>query len=137
MPACILIVENNEANLNLVRHLLQHRGYATLAAVDGNAGVEMAHVELPRALLRRTRLRKHVAHDEILELRIGARARGHRHGAVPRQPNKIAGDVVANDRDHLADDGDPDIAVGALSDLDQLLRVTTDILVQAEVVEVR
>jgi CheY-like chemotaxis protein len=51
MPACILIVENNEANLNLVRYLLQHRGYATLAAVDGNAGVEMAHAHHPDLIL--------------------------------------------------------------------------------------
>jgi CheY-like chemotaxis protein len=51
MPACILIVEDNDANLNLVRYLLQHRGYATLAAVDGNAGVAMAHAHHPDLIL--------------------------------------------------------------------------------------
>jgi CheY-like chemotaxis protein len=51
MPALILIVEDNEANLNLVRYLLQHRGYATVTAVDGNAGVEMAQAHHPDLIL--------------------------------------------------------------------------------------
>ena len=49
--AKILIIEDNEANLNLVRYLLEHRGYATFTAVDGNAGVEMAQAHHPDLIL--------------------------------------------------------------------------------------
>jgi CheY-like chemotaxis protein len=51
MPALILIVEDNEANLNLVRYLLQHRGYRIVTAVDGNAGVAMAQAHHPDLIL--------------------------------------------------------------------------------------
>jgi len=51
MAACILIVEDNEANLNLVRYLLEHRGYAIVTAVDGNAGVKMARAHHPDLIL--------------------------------------------------------------------------------------
>jgi CheY-like chemotaxis protein len=51
MPASILIIEDNEANLNLVRYLLEHRGYAIVTAVDGNAGVEMAQALHPDLIL--------------------------------------------------------------------------------------
>jgi two-component system cell cycle response regulator DivK len=51
MSACILIIEDNEPNLNLVRYLLEHRGYAIVTAVDGNAGVEMAQALHPDLIL--------------------------------------------------------------------------------------
>ena len=34
----ILIVEDNEKNMKLVRDILQHRGYQTLEAVHGGPG---------------------------------------------------------------------------------------------------
>ena len=41
----ILIVEDNEKNMKLVRDLLQHRGHRTLEATDGLSGVRMALAE--------------------------------------------------------------------------------------------
>jgi CheY-like chemotaxis protein len=51
MAARILIVEDNEANLDLVRYLLQHHGYTTIEAVDGESGIEMAKAERPDIVL--------------------------------------------------------------------------------------
>lgn len=42
MPARILVVEDNEANLELVRYLLEHAGHAVFVARDGLVGVETA-----------------------------------------------------------------------------------------------
>lgn len=47
MPARILVVEDNAANLELVRYLLSYSGYAVLEARDGAQGVETALRELP------------------------------------------------------------------------------------------
>ncbi len=38
----ILIVEDNEKNMKLVRDVLQFKGYATLEAVTGEDGVRLA-----------------------------------------------------------------------------------------------
>ena len=38
----ILVVEDNRVNLKLVRDVLDHVGYRTLAATDGEQGVELA-----------------------------------------------------------------------------------------------
>jgi CheY-like chemotaxis protein len=51
MSARILIVEDNEANLDLVRYLLQFRGYTTIEAIDGESGIEMARAERPDLVL--------------------------------------------------------------------------------------
>lgn len=47
MPARILVVEDNAANLELVRYLLSYSGYAVLEARDGAQGVETALRERP------------------------------------------------------------------------------------------
>jgi CheY-like chemotaxis protein len=51
MPARILIIEDNAANLELVRYLLSHRGYTVLQAYDGLQGVAVALQEQPRLIL--------------------------------------------------------------------------------------
>jgi two-component system, cell cycle response regulator DivK len=51
MPARILVVEDNAANLELVRYLLEHAGHAVLVARDGMAGVETALRVLPDLVL--------------------------------------------------------------------------------------
>ena len=75
-------------------------------------------------------------HDEGLELGVVAGARRHCDGTAARQPDEVARYIVANDADHLADDGDSNVVVRAALDLDQLLRVAADVLVQAEEIEV-
>ncbi len=47
----ILIVEDNEKNMKLVRDILQHKGYATLEAVTGGEGVRLAVAHRPDLIL--------------------------------------------------------------------------------------
>ena len=47
----ILIVEDNEKNMKLVRDILQHQGHTTLEAVTGADGVRIAKVALPDLVL--------------------------------------------------------------------------------------
>ena len=47
----ILIVEDNEKNLKLVRDVLQFKGYRTLEAVTGTEGVRLAREEHPDLVL--------------------------------------------------------------------------------------
>ena len=47
----ILIVEDNEKNMKLARDVLQSRGYATLEAVTGEDGVQLAIQSKPDLVL--------------------------------------------------------------------------------------
>ncbi len=47
----ILIVEDNAKNMKLVRDLLQHKGYTTLEAEDGETGVRLALQARPDLIL--------------------------------------------------------------------------------------
>ena len=47
MAARILVIEDNEANLELVRYLLEYSGYEVLAASDGVEGLAVARRERP------------------------------------------------------------------------------------------
>ena len=47
----ILIVEDNEKNMKLVRDILRHNGYTTLEAVTGREGVRLALEERPDLIL--------------------------------------------------------------------------------------
>lgn len=47
MAARILVIEDNAANLELVRYLLSYSGYAVLQARDGAQGVALAWQERP------------------------------------------------------------------------------------------
>jgi two-component system cell cycle response regulator DivK len=47
----ILIVEDNEKNMKLVRDILQHKGYATLEAETGQDGVRLAIEQRPDLIL--------------------------------------------------------------------------------------
>ena len=47
MVARILVIEDNAANLELVRYLLTFSGYTVLEARDGSQGLEMAWRERP------------------------------------------------------------------------------------------
>lgn len=47
MSARILVIEDNAANLELVRYLLSYSGYAVLEARDGAQGVALAWQERP------------------------------------------------------------------------------------------
>ena len=47
----ILLVEDNEMNRDMLSRRLIRRGYEVVMAVDGGAGVEMAHSEAPDLIL--------------------------------------------------------------------------------------
>ena len=47
----ILIVEDNEKNMKLVRDILQHKGHATLEATTGGEGVRLAVEHRPDLVL--------------------------------------------------------------------------------------
>lgn len=47
----VLIVEDNEPNLKLTRHLLEHHGFETLEARDGQSGLAMAVSHRPHIVL--------------------------------------------------------------------------------------
>lgn len=47
----ILIVEDNDKNMKLVRDILQAKGYATLEAVNGEEGVRLARERRPALVL--------------------------------------------------------------------------------------
>ena len=47
----ILIVEDNEKNMKLVRDILQFKGYQTVEAVTGNQGVTLARERRPDLIL--------------------------------------------------------------------------------------
>ena len=49
--ALILIVEDNPKNLKLIRDILQFRGYTTLEAETGEAGVTLARERQPALIL--------------------------------------------------------------------------------------
>src|SRR5690349_3276171 len=49
--ARILLVEDNEMNLDMLKRRLERRGHEVLIALDGAVGVEVATTELPDLIL--------------------------------------------------------------------------------------
>ena len=47
----ILIVDDNEKNLKLIRDVLQFKGFTTLEAADGESAVRLATTNLPALIL--------------------------------------------------------------------------------------
>ena len=47
----ILIVEDNDKNMKLVRDILRHKGHSTLEATTGEAGVQLATLHRPDLIL--------------------------------------------------------------------------------------
>ena len=80
----ILIVEDNEKNMKLVRDILRHQGHTTLEAVNGLDGVRLAEREHPDLVLMDIqlpdidgiealgRIRKDVSLDAIPVLAVSA-----------------------------------------------------------------
>ena len=54
----ILIIEDNALNLKLVRDVLDHEGYRTIAAVTAEAGLALATAEVPDLILMDVQLRR-------------------------------------------------------------------------------
>ena len=90
----ILIVEDNEKNMKLVRDILRHKGYETLEAVNGLDGVRLACEGSPDLILMDiqlpdidgiealTRIRKMPALDSVPVLAVSA-------SVMPEDQHKI------------------------------------------------
>ena len=50
-PTRILVIEDNEDNLTLIRLLLEHANYEVLAATEGVTGLDIASKEQPDIIL--------------------------------------------------------------------------------------
>lgn len=70
--ARILVIEDNAANLELVRYLLSHRGYPVLVARDGQEGVEVARQERPDLIVCDLQMPFLDGYQVLAELRGGA-----------------------------------------------------------------
>jgi len=51
MNNTLLIIEDNEQNLYLMRFLLEKNGFTVIEATDGRKGIEMALTHKPKAIL--------------------------------------------------------------------------------------
>ena len=65
----ILIVEDNEKNLKLIRDLMVYAGYETMEAVTGEEGVEKANRESPDLVLMDIQLPGLNGIEALLQLR--------------------------------------------------------------------
>ena len=65
----ILIVEDNEKNMKLVRDVLQAKGYATIEAVTGEDGVRLAGERKPDLILMDIQLPGISGIDALKQLR--------------------------------------------------------------------
>jgi two-component system, cell cycle response regulator DivK len=73
--ALILIVEDNEQNMKLVRDVLGHVGYRTLEAGDAELGIELARTHRPDLILMDVQLPKLSGLDATRMLRADERTR--------------------------------------------------------------
>jgi two-component system, cell cycle response regulator DivK len=51
MKKKILIIEDNEQNLYLIKYILEKHGYETLSATDGQKGISLAVTDKPDLIL--------------------------------------------------------------------------------------
>lgn len=51
MKESVLVIEDNEQNLYLVKFILEKNGYQVHAAMDGQTGIDMAHQLKPGLIL--------------------------------------------------------------------------------------
>jgi len=94
----ILIVEDNEKNMKLVRDILRHQGHATLEAVNGLDGVRLARERVPALVLMDIQL-PDISGIEARE-RIGAEE-ATRHIPVIA----VTASVMPEDRQRVVDAG--------------------------------
>ena len=90
----ILIVEDNDKNMKLVRDILGHKGYTTLEAATGEEGVRLAVEHLPDLVLMDiqlpdidgitalARIRQHARLDAVPVLAVSA-------SVMPEDQHKI------------------------------------------------
>jgi two-component system, cell cycle response regulator DivK len=70
MKKRILVIEDNEQNLYLVRFILEKHGYETFAATDGQSGIELAADVKPDLILLDIQLPVMDGYDVARNLRL-------------------------------------------------------------------
>lgn len=73
--ALILIVEDNPRDLKLVREVLQAKGFKTLAAMTGGAGIELAREREPALILMDIQLPQMTGREAAKILKADAKTR--------------------------------------------------------------
>ena len=96
--ARILVVEDNEKNMKLFRDVLQARGYATLEATTGEAGLELARAEQPALVLMDVQLPGMDGLEALAQLRQDART-----AAIPVLA--LTAQAMRGDRERFLDAG--------------------------------
>lgn len=71
MPARILIIEDDPASLELAQYLLDTAGYATLAAIDGGAGLALALSARPDLVICDLQMPVMTGYEVVRRLRDG------------------------------------------------------------------
>ena len=74
----ILIVEDNEKNMKLVRDILRHNGHATIEAATGGEGVRLASEKQPDLILMDIQLPDIDGIEALRRIREERAARRHR-----------------------------------------------------------
>ncbi len=91
MAACILIVEDNPANMDLMVYLLGAYGYRTLSAWNGEQGVALARSERPDLVLCDLQLPKLDGHGVLRQLKADPATRAIPVLAASAQPAEDGG----------------------------------------------
>lgn len=94
----ILIIEDNEKNLKLVRDVLQVKGYATLEATTAEDGIRIAHEDPPDLVLMDIQLPGMNGIDALRVLRADAKT-----AAIP--VIAVTASVMQQDRKLITDAG--------------------------------
>ncbi len=94
----ILIVEDNEKNMKLVRDVLQAKGYATIEAITGEDGVRLAAEHKPDLILMDIQLPGINGIDALRILRASPAT-----AAIPAIA--VTASVMQNDRKHITEAG--------------------------------
>jgi two-component system cell cycle response regulator DivK len=94
----ILIVEDNDKNMKLVRDVLQAKGYRTIEAVTGEDGVRLARERLPGLVLMDIQLPGISGIDALRQLRADPAT-----AAIP--VIAVTASVMASDRRNIVEAG--------------------------------
>jgi two-component system cell cycle response regulator DivK len=94
----ILIVEDNEKNMKLVRDVLQAKGYVTLEAVTGEDGVRLATERKPDLILMDIQLPGISGIDALRQLRANPDT-----SHIPAVA--VTASVMQQDRKHITEAG--------------------------------
>ena len=117
MKKTILIIEDNEQNLYMMRFLLERHGFTVLAARDGKLGIEVASRQRPNCILLDIQLPMMDGYDVARALRGDPELRDTpiivvTSYAMPGERKKA---IVASATDYIEKPIDPDTFVEQIS----------------------